>query len=309
MHDVSEYTMQRKIYSALRRRDEAFDPEACGLPTELVNPEALAEPTKEVEAEVRPSSPCASGTGLAADAGLLPYLSLGLGTTIIVPLDQIHILEGMDDLVHVYNYASFDSSYKKTGKASLKFQLINQRADFSFALFTGGLSNVSISNSISFVNPKAPVYPRLALGKSWNEMTVTWTSGYNIDEAVPVVEWGLKGHPMRNSPAGTLTLDRNSMCGARRRLTASRKAEIILLRGRPPRRCRRHLDRPISDPIPPLVSSFYIIAEKQRRNRCLTLQVMRDSQRKTPDEVSTATGQTAAKSPLPARVEVVDNGG
>nr|GMD81236.1 probable inactive purple acid phosphatase 27 [Ipomoea batatas] len=208
-----------------------------------------------------------------------------------------------------YNYASFDSSYKKTGKASLKFQLINQRADFSFALFTGGLSNVSISNSISFVNPKAPVYPRLALGKSWNEMTVTWTSGYNIDEAVPVVEWGLKGHPMRNSPAGTLTLDRNSMCGARRRLTASRKAEIILLRGRPPRRCRRHLDRPISDPIPPLVSSFYIIAEKQRRNRCLTLQVMRDSQRKTPDEVSTATGQTAAKSPLPARVEVVDNGG
>lgn len=32
--------------------------------------------------------------------------------------------------------------YTKTGKATLKFQLINQREDFSFALFAGGLLNV-----------------------------------------------------------------------------------------------------------------------------------------------------------------------
>lgn len=30
---------------------------------------------------------------------------------------------------------------------------------------------VSVSNSISFANPKAPVYPRLALGKSWDEVS------------------------------------------------------------------------------------------------------------------------------------------
>ncbi|KAG5049984.1 hypothetical protein JHK85_011087 [Glycine max] len=75
----------------------------------------------------------------------------------------------------------------KTRKAILKFQLINQRADFSFGLFSGGLSNprlVAVSNSISFANPKAPVYPRLALGRSWDEMTVTWTSGYDIDEGL-----------------------------------------------------------------------------------------------------------------------------
>ena len=29
---------------------------------------------------------------------------------------------------------------------------------------------VAVSNFISFANPKAPVYPRLALGKSWNEV-------------------------------------------------------------------------------------------------------------------------------------------
>ncbi|GLU12719.1 hypothetical protein SLE2022_293780 [Rubroshorea leprosula] len=106
--------------------------------------------------------------------------------------------------------------YVKTGKASLKFQLINQRADFSFALFSGGLSSpklVAVSNFISFLNPKAPLYPRIAQGKSWNEMTVTWTSGYNIDEAVPFVEWGMKGDEQTRSPAGTLTFTRNSMCG------------------------------------------------------------------------------------------------
>ncbi|CAI0446462.1 unnamed protein product, partial [Linum tenue] len=108
------------------------------------------------------------------------------------------------------------SKYVKTGKGSLKFQLINQRQDFSFALFSGGLSNptlVAVSAPISFANPKAPLYPRLAQGKSWNEMTVTWTSGYNIDEAVPFLQWGLKGDTQIRSPAGTLTFNRNSMCG------------------------------------------------------------------------------------------------
>jgi hypothetical protein len=126
---------------------------------------------------------------------------------------------------------------------------------------------VAVSNFILFANPNAPLYPRLAQGKSWNEvslfklkvpvnssvgcwildsnscticlpqtkllflvslffhillltqicyvmqMTVTWTSGYNINEAVPFVEWGLKGQIQTQSPAGTLTIDQNSMCG------------------------------------------------------------------------------------------------
>jgi hypothetical protein len=29
---------------------------------------------------------------------------------------------------------------------------------------------VAVSNKIAFMNPKAPVYPRLALGKTWNEV-------------------------------------------------------------------------------------------------------------------------------------------
>ncbi|KAH7528221.1 hypothetical protein FEM48_Zijuj05G0049500 [Ziziphus jujuba var. spinosa] len=73
---------------------------------------------------------------------------------------------------------------------------------------------VAVSNFISFENPKAPVYPRLAQGKSWNEMTITWTSGYNVNEAVPFVEWGLKGKNRLRSPARTSTFDRSSMCGS-----------------------------------------------------------------------------------------------
>lgn len=44
-------------------------------------------------------------------------------------------------------------------------------------------------------------------------MTVTWTSGYDINEAVPFVEWGLKGDLQTRSPAGTLTFFQSDMCG------------------------------------------------------------------------------------------------
>lgn len=44
-------------------------------------------------------------------------------------------------------------------------------------------------------------------------MTITWTSGYDINEALPFVEWGSKWGPATRSPAGTLTFNRGSMCG------------------------------------------------------------------------------------------------
>ncbi|KAK7274958.1 hypothetical protein RIF29_16061 [Crotalaria pallida] len=130
-----------------------------------------------------------------------------------------------------YQYATYSNpQYNVTGKGILKLQLINQRSDFSFALFSGGLSNpkvVAISNKISFANPNAPVYPRLALGKLWNEMTVTWTSGYGIDEAEPLVQWGPKGGDHIHSPAVTLTFTRDSLCGAPARTVGWRDPGFI----------------------------------------------------------------------------------
>ncbi|WJX94480.1 putative inactive purple acid phosphatase 27 [Trifolium repens] len=130
-----------------------------------------------------------------------------------------------------YKFVNYSNShYTKTGKASLKFRLINQRADFSFALFSGGLLNpklVAVSNFISFANPNAPLYPRLAQGKSWDEMTVTWTSGYHINEATPLVEWGPEGKTPTQSPAGTLSISRNSMCGSPARTVGWREPGFI----------------------------------------------------------------------------------
>ncbi|KAK4479828.1 hypothetical protein RD792_015370, partial [Penstemon davidsonii] len=130
-----------------------------------------------------------------------------------------------------YQFAIFGNPmYISTSQGSLKLQLINQRSDFSFALFSGGLSNptlVAMSNTVAFVNPNAPLYPRLAQGQTWNEMTVTWTSGYSTNEAEPFVEWGRKGEEQQRSLAVTLTFDRSSMCGAPARTVGWRDPGFI----------------------------------------------------------------------------------
>ncbi|KAI3765977.1 hypothetical protein L2E82_16024 [Cichorium intybus] len=130
-----------------------------------------------------------------------------------------------------YMFANHSNSdYATTGRASLTFQIINQRSDFSFALFSGGLENpklITASSPISFANPKAPLYPRLAHGKVWDEMAVTWTSGYNVDEATPFVEWGWEFQTKKLSPAGTLTFTRSSMCGAPARTVGWRDPGFI----------------------------------------------------------------------------------
>ncbi|XP_020197117.1 nucleotide pyrophosphatase/phosphodiesterase [Aegilops tauschii subsp. strangulata] len=129
-----------------------------------------------------------------------------------------------------YQYANYSANYLKGGKGSIRLQLINQRADFSFALFTGGLENpklVSVSKKAVFKNPKAPVFPRLAQGKTHDEMTVTWTSGYDVSEAYPFVEWGMAGAAGTRTPAGTLTFNRGSMCGEPARTVGWREPGFI----------------------------------------------------------------------------------
>ncbi|CAA6668361.1 unnamed protein product [Spirodela intermedia] len=97
-----------------------------------------------------------------------------------------------------YQLANYSNpNYLKTGKSYLKLQLINQRENFVFALFSGGLSNpnlVAVSGVVKFANPKAPVYPR---------------------------------EPQTRSPAGTLTFKRSSMCGAPARTVGWRDPGFI----------------------------------------------------------------------------------
>nr|GMD47517.1 tubby-related protein 1-like isoform X1 [Ipomoea batatas] len=86
MTDIGEYDMQHKIYTQLRCRDPTFDPEAWGLPLELMDPEPQPEPV---------ASHGASGTGAALGDDPFPGLALGLGGATDTPLDQIHLSPGM----------------------------------------------------------------------------------------------------------------------------------------------------------------------------------------------------------------------
>nr|GMD45808.1 tubby-related protein 1-like isoform X2 [Ipomoea batatas] len=86
MSDIGEYDMQHKIYTQLRCRDPTFDPEAWGLPLELMDLEPQTEPA---------ASHDASGTGAALGDDPFPGLALGLGGAVDTPLDQIHLSPGM----------------------------------------------------------------------------------------------------------------------------------------------------------------------------------------------------------------------
>ncbi|RCV12393.1 hypothetical protein SETIT_2G266200v2 [Setaria italica] len=114
-----------------------------------------------------------------------------------------------------YMFANISPNFMSSGSGNMSFLVINQRSDYAFGLFSGGKDNpklIAVSSKISFANPKAPVFPRLSQGKEWNEMAVTWTSGYNINEAYPFVEWRMKGEESsKRTPAGTLTCTRRHL--------------------------------------------------------------------------------------------------
>ncbi|KAL6550303.1 putative inactive purple acid phosphatase 24 [Orobanche minor] len=78
-----------------------------------------------------------------------------------------------------YQFANFSNSdYSKTGKASTRLQLINTFPLRCLEVDYQTPQLMAVSKSISFANPKAPLYPRLAQGKSWNERPPARTVGW-----------------------------------------------------------------------------------------------------------------------------------
>ncbi|EMS50080.1 putative inactive purple acid phosphatase 24 [Triticum urartu] len=51
-----------------------------------------------------------------------------------------------------YQFANYSSGYNRSATGALRFQLINQRQDFSFGFFTGGLSNDERDGSNEYQN-------------------------------------------------------------------------------------------------------------------------------------------------------------
>ncbi|XP_037470778.1 probable inactive purple acid phosphatase 1 [Triticum dicoccoides] len=70
-----------------------------------------------------------------------------------------------------FQYANYTTAdYAKTGKGSLRLQIINQTRDIIRTIF-------------------------------WRPLKLTWTSGYSTKEAAPFVEWGIQGQIQILSPA------------------------------------------------------------------------------------------------------------
>lgn len=90
--------------------------------------------------------------------------------------------------------------------AILVFKLESQYL-FHFLFSLNSPDNSSLSSSLEVsVKDNFPFWTYL-------QMTVTWTSGYDISEAFPFVEWGIKWATTTRSPAGTLTFSRTAVCG------------------------------------------------------------------------------------------------
>ena len=76
--------------------------------------------------------------------------------------------------------ATASDGYMKNGIGSLRYQLVNMRADVQFVFFRGGMAApvaLAFSNKVAFRNYNEPRAPRLALlGNSAKAMQLSWTS-------------------------------------------------------------------------------------------------------------------------------------
>ncbi|XP_024519072.1 nucleotide pyrophosphatase/phosphodiesterase, partial [Selaginella moellendorffii] len=101
-----------------------------------------------------------------------------------------------------FQYANQSQDYVSSGSGQLTFRLINQRANFSFGLFSGFAEPVliAVSNVVTFDDLKMPLYPRLAQGRAWNE---DLTDDCDLDEQLPS-QRGSSIYNMAGAPASTI---------------------------------------------------------------------------------------------------------
>ncbi|KAM0866648.1 hypothetical protein ACQ4PT_042481 [Festuca glaucescens] len=122
----------------------------------------------------------------AAPENIQPLSTLNLAAAKVGMDSASAIYVSPDVLGKDYKFGNCEPDFLRTGSGNTSFLVINQRYNYAFGLFSGGKDN----------------------------MAVTWTSGYNIGEAYPFVEWRIKGEETsKRTPAGTLTFTQGHLCG------------------------------------------------------------------------------------------------
>jgi len=105
----------------------------------------------------------------------------------------------------------------KSGSGSTKLFLLNQRAPWRLAYFTGGLDSPvmrAISNPIPFDNFDLPLQIHLALRRDPTQMVVSWNT---LRSTAPAVRYGLAKDALNHTASASLVLtstySAKDMCG------------------------------------------------------------------------------------------------
>jgi hypothetical protein len=117
-----------------------------------------------------------------------------------------------------YQWLDYDAGYMASGQSRLRFQLPNMRGAFGFVVFTGGLRRPVVgaiaSDNVTFVDPNAPLRPRVVPTGNPDSVRVLWSS---INASEPVVRWWPAGGSNASAAVVSATpkwLTRSMMCQA-----------------------------------------------------------------------------------------------
>jgi len=124
--------------------------------------------------------------------------------------------------VEYFSLATACPTLATTGKCTLRAQLINMRAAYSFVYVQGANVNsplaIGVSANITFADLNAPRAPRLAVTSTPSEMRLTWSSARS-DLHPRALFWPANtnnggGAAVTVVPATSVTYGRGDLCGA-----------------------------------------------------------------------------------------------
>lgn len=137
----------------------------------------------------------------------------------------------VDMSLHVpikFQFANHSANYMSTGSGSLRFQLLNLRADYVFAfarnsLFTPTIA--AVSNVVTFADYNKPFQVHLALTNDLAFMKVMWVT---LNASAPSVTWGQAGSEVsKTTSAVSATYTSDDLCGAPANSTGWRDPGLI----------------------------------------------------------------------------------
>ncbi|CAL8470701.1 g10243 [Coccomyxa elongata] len=183
----------------------------CHLTAALSRPTSLTKDISSLQVNITTLN--TSGEWVEVSWSGIRSPSIHDAVALVVPAD----VDYRETAPAKHKWASESPTHLDTGSGSLKFRLLNHRADMKFIMVTnltdwlGFFDVVAESQIIRPANPNEPLQGHLARTTALSEMLVQWTTR---DMGKPVVRWGTRsGELSSTARATTDTYTRDDMCG------------------------------------------------------------------------------------------------